>query len=169
MVGVALAAGDAVVELIADGLHVHPLVLAACAGLMPQRVALVTDAMRAAGMPAGRYRLGPLEVEVGQGSARLSSGALAGSLLTMAGAVRTMVRAAGVPLARVLPLAGAVPARALGLIDGGEIAPGAAADLVELDDELRAARVWISGEELGNDGSPDHSSVPRNRKAATLK
>jgi N-acetylglucosamine-6-phosphate deacetylase len=146
LVGAALASPDAVVELIADGLHVHPLLLGACARLLGERVALVTDAMRACGMPHGAYRLGPLEVTVDEGGARLAGGALAGSLLTMEGAVRTMVREAGLPLARALPLATTVPARALGLAGHGRIAAGAAADLVELDGELRAARVWIAGE-----------------------
>jgi N-acetylglucosamine-6-phosphate deacetylase len=147
LVGAALAS-PVTVELIADGHHVHPLLLAACARLMPFRVALVTDAMRAAGMPDGRYRLARLEVDVHGGTARLADGTLAGSLLTMAGAVRTMVREAGLPLPRVLPLATSVPARALGLAGRGAIAAGASADLVELDDELRAARVWIEGAEV---------------------
>ncbi|HEV8629435.1 MAG TPA: N-acetylglucosamine-6-phosphate deacetylase [Thermoanaerobaculia bacterium] len=146
-VGAALASEAATVELIADGLHVHPLLLAACARLLPDRVALVTDAMRAAGMPPGAYRLGSLEVEVGAGAARLADGTLAGSLLTMDAAVRTMVRA-GLPLARVLPLASAVPARVLGLSTHGRIAAGAAADLVALDEELTASRVWIAGEQV---------------------
>jgi len=120
--------------------------------MAPARVALVTDAMRAAGMPDGRYSLARLEVEVrrenGQRSARLASGALAGSLLTMDAAVRTMVREAGLSLEHALPLASTVPARALGLDGKGRIAAGADADLVELDDDLAAARVWIGGEEL---------------------
>jgi N-acetylglucosamine-6-phosphate deacetylase len=147
VVGAALAAPEATVELIADGAHVHPLLLSACARLLPERLALISDAIRAAGMPEGRYRLARLEVEVAEGTARLAGGALAGSLLTMAGSVRTMVREAGVPLSRVLPLASAVPAAALGLAGHGRIAPGAPADLVELDDDLRAARVWIAGSE----------------------
>ena len=146
LVGAALASPDAVVELIADGHHVHPLLLGACARLLGERVALVTDAMRACGMPPGTYALAALEVIVDGSSARLPGGALAGSLLTMDAAVRTMVRGAGLPLARALPLASAVPARALGLASHGRIAAGAAADLVELDEELRAARVWIGGE-----------------------
>jgi N-acetylglucosamine-6-phosphate deacetylase len=147
LVGAAFASA-VTVELIADGSHVHPLLLAACARLMPFRVALVTDAMRAAGMPDGRYRLARLEVEVRDGTARLPSGALAGSLLTMAGAVRTMVREAGLPLARVLPLASSVPGRALGLSSRGAIAAGAGADLVEREEELRATRGWIESVEM---------------------
>jgi N-acetylglucosamine-6-phosphate deacetylase len=154
VVGAALASAEATVELIADGHHVHPLLLAACARLLGDRVALVTDAMRACGMPPGRYRLGDLEATVEGGTARLESGALAGSLLTMAGAVRTMV-AAGVPLARVLPLASTVPAGLLGLPGKGRIAAGADADLVELDEELRVVRIWIGGEEVaGEVGGP---------------
>jgi N-acetylglucosamine-6-phosphate deacetylase len=152
VVGAALAdASGTIVELIADGLHVHPLLLGACARLLGERVALVSDAMRACGMPAGSYRLGPLEVTVAAGAARLEGGALAGSLLTMAAAVRTMVQVAGVPLAAVLPLASTVPARALGLAGKGRLVAGADADLVELDDALRVARAWIGGEELAGE------------------
>ena len=150
-VGAALGSATATLELIADGEHVHPLLLAACARLAPRRTALVTDAMRAAGMAEGRYALGPMEVEVREGTARLPGGTLAGSLLTMDAAVRTMVLAAGVRLALVLPLAGEVPARALGLDGKGRIVPGAAADLVELDTDLHAARVWIDGCEVATD------------------
>lgn len=149
-VGVALASTDAILELIADGLHVHPLLLAVTARAAPRRVALITDAMRAAGMPEGRYALARLDVEVRDGSARLANGSLAGSLLTMDTAVRTMVFEAGVRLAQVLPLASEVPARALGLEAKGRIASGADADLVDLDDDLRAVRVWIAGESLGS-------------------
>jgi N-acetylglucosamine-6-phosphate deacetylase len=147
VVGAALASAGATLELIADGHHVHPLLLAACARLAPQRVALVTDAMRAAGMADGLYALARLEVEVRGGTARLPSGALAGSRLTMDAAVRTMVDDAGLPLETVLPLAGEVPASALGL-PKGRIALGADADLVELDADLRVTRVWIGGDVL---------------------
>ena len=154
-VGAALAAGpDVVLELIADGLHVHPLLLAATFRAAPRRVALITDAIRAAGMPDGRYGLARLEVEVREGGARLPSGALAGSLLTMDAAVRTMVLGAGVRLALALPLASEIPALALGLAAKGRIAPGADADLVELDDDLRATRVWIAGDALEQPKAP---------------
>lgn len=147
-VGAALGSTSATLELIADGRHVHPLLLAACARLAPRRTALVTDAMRAAGMAEGRYALGPLEVDVREGTARLPDGTLAGSLLTMDAAVRTMVLAAGVRLALVLPLASEVPARALGLEAKGRITVGGDADLVALDTDLHAARVWIGGREV---------------------
>src|SRR5262249_36172477 len=124
-VGAALASADATVELIADGIHVHPTLLAACARLLPDRVCLITDAMRAAGMPHGAYRLGALDVTVGEDGARLADRTLAGSVLTMAGAVRTMVERAGLPLASVLPLASTVPSRAMGLAGKGRIAHGA--------------------------------------------
>ena len=146
VVGAALASPDATLELIADGHHVDPLLLAACARLAPQRVALVTDAMRAAGMPDGRYTLAALDVEVRDGQARLPNGALAGSLLTMDAAVRTMVREASLPLELALPLASEVPALALGLANKGRIASGADADLVQLDPDLRASRAWIAGQ-----------------------
>jgi N-acetylglucosamine-6-phosphate deacetylase len=148
VVGVALASVEATLELIADGHHVQPLLLAVTARAAPQRVALITDAMRAAGMPDGRYTLARLEVEVRGGTARLPDGALAGSLLTMDAAVRTMVRAADLSLEVVLPLASQVSASAFGLASKGRIASGADADLVELDADLRSAQVWIAGNAL---------------------
>ncbi len=148
-VGAAMAHRAATAELIADGVHVHPAVLRIAHAAMRGRIALVTDAMRACGMPDGVYALHKHEVHVRGGAARLPDGTLAGSVLTMAGAVRTMVEAADVPLAEVVPLATAVPARLLGL-EGrkARIAAGFDADLVVLGDDLSVARVIARGEEV---------------------
>lgn len=148
----ALLGDPAVVcELIADGVHLHDGVLrfaAQTAG--PAGAALVTDATAPAGMPDGRYELGGLPVRVEQGVARLvtrdgTTGAIAGSTLTMDAALRRMVRA-GVPLADAVAMAATTPARVVGL-DGevGALVPGARADLVELDAQLRVRRVMRAG------------------------
>jgi N-acetylglucosamine-6-phosphate deacetylase len=146
-VGAALASGDATAELIADGVHVHPALLALAFRALPGRAALVTDAMRAAGMPEGVHALGRLQVTVAAGAARLADGTLAGSLLTMDRAVANLVERAGLPLAAALTAAAEVPARVLDL-PLGRLAPGCPADLVELGDDLAVRRVLLGGEEV---------------------
>lgn len=141
-----LADERVVVELIADGQHVHPDVLAMAARSSRGGFALVTDAMAAAGSGDGDYLLGGLAVEVRDGTARVAStGAIAGSTLTMSGAVRTMVRA-GIPLADALTAATAVPAGVLGRADVGLLEAGRRADLVGLDDNLEVRAVLQAGE-----------------------
>ena len=143
--GAALVRDDVVVQLILDGHHVADetalLVWRAAAG----RLALVTDAMAGAGQGDGTYRLGDVEVEVRDGSARSSEDVLAGSVLTMDQAVRNL-HALGVPLADALGAATAVPARVVGA-DVGALRRGGPADVVVLDDNLEIVRVLVGGEE----------------------
>jgi N-acetylglucosamine-6-phosphate deacetylase len=144
--GAALTSASATAELIADGIHIHPAVLRLAAQAMPRRIALITDAIRACGLAEGTYKLYRHDVTVGGGAARLSDGALAGSLLTMERAVQTMVKQAGLPLEAVLPLATEVPARILGLADRkGKLAQGHDADVVVLSPELTVERVLVGG------------------------
>ncbi|GAA5124984.1 N-acetylglucosamine-6-phosphate deacetylase [Alloalcanivorax gelatiniphagus] len=137
------------VELIADGVHLHPAVLRTVFAAKPGRCILVTDAMAAAGAPDGDYRLGPMAIEVRDGVARLASddgdGAIAGSTLTMDAAVRFAVRTAGIPLVEVVHAASTAPAAAWGLSDVGAIEAGRRADLVVLDDDLAVVRVMRAG------------------------
>ncbi|GAB3997665.1 N-acetylglucosamine-6-phosphate deacetylase [Nocardioides marmoraquaticus] len=144
-VGALLGDDGVVVELVADGVHLHPQVLALAARSAAGRFALVSDAMAAAGAPDGDYRLGALDVEVRQGVARLSdSGAIAGSTLVLADAVRFSTQVAGLPLADAVRAATTTPAEAVGLA-AGRLEPGAAADLVVLDRDLAVARVMAGG------------------------
>lgn len=133
-------------ELIADGIHVHPDVIALAFAGAPGRVALITDAMGAAGAPDGAYELGGLAVTVTDGVARLDEGgAIAGSTLTQDAALRLVV-AGGLPLADAVAALTSVPARAIGLAGRyGSLRPGAAADAVLLDDALQVAGVWVDG------------------------
>ena len=135
------------VEIINDGLHLHDAVAAhALATAGPERTALVTDAMVAAGMPDGRYRLGSMEVDVVRGAARLSGGgSIAGSRLTMDVALRRAVRELAVPIADAARAAATTPARVLGLDDVGALAAGRRADLVVLDGELELTAVMAGG------------------------
>lgn len=135
-----------VLELVVDGVHVRPELVAWVMATAPGRVALVTDAMAAAAGADGDYLLGELAVEVRDGVARLAGqDTIAGSTLTLDRAVRTAV-AAGVGVIPALRAASTVPAAYLGLGDVGVIEPGRRADLVVLDDDLAVNRVLWRGE-----------------------
>jgi N-acetylglucosamine-6-phosphate deacetylase len=137
---------DATAELIADGIHVHPVMLRIAATAMPHRIALVTDAMRACGLADGEYKLYGYDVRVADGAARLADGTLAGSVLTMGEAVKNMVELADVPIEMVLPLATEVPARVIGISGRkGRIARNEDADLVLLNGKLEIDRVIVRG------------------------
>lgn len=140
-----------VVELVADGVHLHPLTLAhAARSAGPGRTALVTDAMAATGMPDGPYVLGGLAVDVLDGVARLrDGGAIAGSTLTLDAALRHATLVAGVPFDDALAAATSVPADVIGRTDLGRLAPGARGDVVLLDDALAVSAVYRGGELVG--------------------
>lgn len=142
-----LGALEVVCELVADGFHLHEGTLAFAAGLAgPRRVALVTDAVAAAGMPDGDYELGGQLVQVAGNAVRLArNGAIAGSTLTMAEALRRTVHA-GVSMVDAVRMAATTPARAIGLGDtAGSLRPELRADLVVLDEQLRVLRVMRAG------------------------
>ncbi|WP_299535542.1 N-acetylglucosamine-6-phosphate deacetylase [uncultured Streptomyces sp.] len=137
------------VELIDDGTHLHPAAFQfayhhAGAG----RVALITDAMDAAGFGDGRYQLGPLAVEVRDGVARLvEGGSIAGSTLTLDTAFRRAVTVDRLPVEDVVRSISANPARLLGLYDRvGSLEPGKDADLVVLDADFTLKGVMRRGE-----------------------
>ena len=144
VIGALLARPQAHAEIILDGHHVHPLSFLSVLNARPQRTLLVTDAMRAAGMPDGDYDLGGQTATVRDGQARLSGGSLAGSLLTMDTAVRQAVKT-GVPLHTAVALASLNPARYLRLYDRGELRPGLRADLVVLNEGLEVVQVYVNG------------------------
>jgi len=136
-----------VLELILDGEHVHPDVAALAFRSAPGRIALVTDAMAAAGSHDGAYAIGSLGVEVHDGIAHITgTDTLAGSTLTQDRALRVAVERAGVSPAAAVEALTLTPARVLGLERRyGLLAPGFAADAVQLDSQWNVERVWADG------------------------
>ncbi|WKD34015.1 N-acetylglucosamine-6-phosphate deacetylase [Streptomyces xanthophaeus] len=137
------------VELINDGTHLHPAALELAfhhAGA--HRVALITDAMDAAGFGDGTYHLGPLEVEVKHGVARLvEGGSIAGSTLTLDTAFKRSVTLDKLPVESVVQAISANPAKLIGLYDEiGSLEPGKYADLVVLDAAFDVTAVMRRGE-----------------------
>ncbi|MGA5359949.1 N-acetylglucosamine-6-phosphate deacetylase [Streptomyces purpurascens] len=145
------------VELINDGTHLHPAALRlAFHHTGADRVAFITDAMDAAGFGDGRYWLGPLEVEVADGVARLvEDGTIAGSTLTLDRAFKRAVTIDGLSVEDAVRALSATPARLLGMSDRiGSLEPGKDADLVLLDSDFELKGVmrrgeWVVGPQLG--------------------
>lgn len=130
-------------ELICDGFHIHPAVLRAAFRLLGDRALIVSDSMRANGMPEGEaFDLGGQMVTVHQGKALLPDGTIAGSVTNLHQEIKNLV-SFGVPFEQAVKAATLLPARAIGL-DGeiGSIAPGKRADLVALDENLDIAAVY---------------------------
>lgn len=140
------------VEIIADGVHLPPSLLKLIYKIKgSDRIALVTDSMRAAGMPEGESILGSLKdgqkVVVEDGVAKLlDRTAFAGSVATADRLIRTMVKKADVPLVEAVKMMTATPARILGMEHvRGTIAPGMEADLVILDENIQVKMTMIGG------------------------
>ena len=145
VIGAAFDAG-ASVELICDGLHIHPAVIRATYQMFGDRLNLISDSLRCAGMPDGDYELGGQPIVVKDHKATLLDGTLAGSSISLLDAVRNVVRF-GLPLAEAVYAASAAPAKAVGL-DAGVIAQGKAADLVVLDRDLNLKAVFVDGQRV---------------------
>ncbi|MFC3689054.1 N-acetylglucosamine-6-phosphate deacetylase [Aquipuribacter hungaricus] len=144
----AAAGHAAVVELVADGIHVDAGTVAAVLALVPGRVALVSDAVPPAGLPDGDHVLGAVGIQVRDGVARTVDGAVAGGSGALLDVLRFAVQQAGVPLPVAAAAASRVPAALLGLdrsSGAGRLAPGARADVLVVDDDLRPVQVWRAG------------------------
>lgn len=158
LLGAALDSPAVTVELIADGVHIHPavarLLLLAKGGA---NVALITDGVAPAGLSQGVFRTGGREARLAQGRVTLADGTIAGGAATMDIIVRNVVEWGLASLSDAVRMASTVPARVLGL-DGrkGRIAPGYDADLVALDEELEVVMTWVGGRML--------QSAPKSRR-----
>ena len=146
LAGVALADPRVTAGVIADGLHLHPVAVAAAAAALGDRLALVTDAVSALGAPPGPLAVGPAEAVAGPDGVRLADGTLAGSDLSMDQAVRNLRAFTGWSVAAVVAAATAVPARVLGDAERGIVSPGAVADLVLLTPDLDVVATVCAGE-----------------------
>jgi N-acetylglucosamine-6-phosphate deacetylase len=147
VVGAALESQTAWCGLIVDGRHVDPAVLRIALRTRPlDRFMLVTDAMPTVGLVDKSFDLQGRHIRVVDGVCVDDHGTLAGSDLDMAGAVRNAMAMMGLTLAEAVAMASASPAAFLGLTrQRGTLAPGQAADLVLLDDQLNVQRTWING------------------------
>ncbi|TBN57731.1 N-acetylglucosamine-6-phosphate deacetylase [Glaciihabitans arcticus] len=137
-------------EIILDGQHVHPDVAALAFTAAPGRIALVTDAMAAAGSTDGDYTLGSLTVSVVNGLAVLrGTSTIAGSTLTQDAALRIALDRTSIAPAAVVAALSSTPARAIGLSDRfGMLAADYPADFVVLSDDLAVDEVWVAGSRL---------------------
>ena len=136
-------------EIICDNVHIHPAVVRATFAMMgADRMILISDSMRATGMPDGTYTLGGLDVNVNGNRATLvDGGALAGSVTNLMDCMRTVVKVMDIPLETAVACATANPARSLGVYDTyGSISEGKKADIVLLDEDLALKMVIKDGQ-----------------------
>ncbi len=145
VIGAAAERDDVTAELICDGLHVHPSAVRMAFRLFPERICLISDALRCCGMPDGDYTLSGQKIVLSGGAARLADGTLAGSAMTLYDCLLRAI-AFGIPEAEAICAATRNPARVLGCGDRfGSIAPGKAADFVVCGEGLRCREVYIGG------------------------
>jgi len=145
VIGASLARSDVVVSVIVDGIHLAPETVLLAWRVFGERLALITDAITAAGVSDGAFSFGRLDIEVSEGAVRGPDGGLAGSVLTMIEAVRNL-HTLGAPLEQAVAAATATPAHLLGDPDLGRIAPGLPADIVVLNDAIEIERVLVGGD-----------------------
>ena len=143
--GAALA-GNAWAEVIADGFHVHPGLFPMLHRVLGKRLVLMTDCVRAGGMPDGKYTLGGQELTLKGVECRLADGTIAGSVLKLNEAVRNYRDFAGIPMYEAVQAASLNAAESAGLAEKrGSLEPGKQADVVIMDEECRVKRVFIRG------------------------
>ncbi len=147
VVGAALSSPKLIVEMIADGIHLHPMVLKMLTQIKEsEKLVLITDAMRATGFKEGTYDLGGQEVIVTQGQAKLKNGTLAGSVLTMDKAVKNLVTKIGISLLNAVQMASYNPAKCLGIDDKkGSLELYKDADIVILNKNLETELTMVAG------------------------
>jgi len=148
LAGAVLQADEVAAEIICDGAHVHPaLIRMAIAAKRTSRIFAITDASAAAGLPIGsRAMLGGLTITAGERTALLPDGTIAGSVTTMDRVFQTLVGPVGLSLVDAATVCATTPARELGLIGHGLLAPEAVADLVILDANFEVVQTYIAGQ-----------------------
>ena len=149
VIGAAFDNDNVAVELIADGVHVHPSVVRATFRLFENRVILISDSMMATGLDDGEYSLGGQAVTVRGNLATLHDGTIAGSATNLMDCVRSAVKM-GVSLGQAIRSASTNPARAIGVEhDYGSLEPGKLANVLLLDEELNIHTILLRGRMLG--------------------
>lgn len=150
VVGAARDAKECRVELICDGIHIHPSMVRAAFGMFGAgNVILISDSMRAAGLTDGEYTLGGQEVFVKGSRATLADGTIAGSVTNLMDCLKTAVLKMGIPLEEAVACASPNPAKEIGIFEScGSISEGKAADLVLLDHELNVKAVFVNGKRI---------------------
>lgn len=152
IVGAVYDCKEVEVELICDGIHVHPAVIRATFSMMgKEKIILISDSIRAAGMSSGEYELGGQQVTVGEDRAVITgTKTIAGSIASLPAGLRYAVQVAGVPLEDAVMCVTCNPARSLGIYkEYGSVSVGKKADMVLLDKDLYVDRVIKNGEILG--------------------
>ena len=153
VVGAVFDSKEVMAELICDGIHIHPATVRATFQMMgADRMILISDSIRAAGMPDGQYTLGGLDVKVvGKLATLVSDGAIAGSATNLMDCMCTAVKEMGIPLETAIACATINPARSLGIeAEYGSIEPGKKANIVLLDEALELKAVWKDGVNITN-------------------
>jgi N-acetylglucosamine-6-phosphate deacetylase len=147
-VGAVMTSDHIRAELIADNIHVHPAAMKVLVKVKgTDRVILVTDAIRGAGMPDGDYRVDQRTITVHDGAARLPDGTLAGSILTMERALRNIMAATGLPLREAWPMTSWNAAKSIGVAQTkGSLESGKDADLVLLTSGLNLVMTVVEGD-----------------------
>lgn len=146
MVGGGLLSDDVCVEMICDGVHLCGKMIELIARIKgPQRMMLITDAMRASAMPDGNYSIGGLPVVVSSGKATLTTGVVAGSTLRFHDGLKKLLKETGLPLDEAIRAAGLNQALSLGLQGLGRLEKGYTADIAVLDPELNPVRTICNG------------------------
>lgn len=151
MVGAAMSTKESTAELICDGHHVHPAAAKILVNIKtPDKVALITDCMRAGGMPEGDYVLGEFPVIVKDGTARLkSNGSLAGSILELYQGVQNVVDWNIATVEEAIKMGSYVPAVSVGIEDRcGSIRPGLDADFIVLDKNINLHETYLNGKSV---------------------
>lgn len=151
----------AMVEVIADGVHLHPAILSLVTRLKrTDEIVLISDCMCAGGLDDGRYRLGEMDVVVEHGVVRTEAGGLAGSTLTLDRAVARMARATGLMFRDAVHMASRSPAGFLGLdADIGSLAPGKRADCAVIDRDGHVRATLVGGRPVFIDPAWDRAAA----------
>ena len=144
LIGAATEEQNCMVELICDGIHVHESMVRTAFQLFPDRIVLISDSMRAAGMDDGIYDLGGQQVTVKEGKALLPDGTIAGSVTNLYDCMRKAV-SFGIPLEEAIAAATMNPAKSIGIFENtGSLTPGKRADVILADKNLNLLQIISS-------------------------